>query len=91
VSVARLLREPLIQFLLVGLALFGAWHIIRPADTAHGPGNRNVITEDDLKQMSAVWLSQGRPPPTAQQLQGLIDIKVRVEVLYREALALGLD
>jgi hypothetical protein len=85
------LREPLIQFLLVGLALFGAWHIIRPADTAHGPGNRIVITEDDLKQMSAVWLSQGRPPPTAQQLQGLIDIKVREEVLYREALALGLD
>jgi len=86
----RALREPLLQFLLVGLALFGAWHGLQPAD-ARGPADRIVITDDDLKQMTAVWVSQGRPMPTAQQLQGLIDIKVREEVLYREALALGLD
>lgn len=89
--VARLLREPLVQFLLVGVALFGAWHIVRPADAARGPANRIVITEDDLKQMAFVWVSQGRPPPTAQQLQGLVETKVREEVLYREAIALGLD
>jgi peptidyl-prolyl cis-trans isomerase C len=86
----RALREPLLQFLLVGLALFGAWHGLQPADT-RGPADRIVITDDDLKQMTAVWVSQGRPMPTAQQLQGLIDVKVREEVLYREALALGLD
>ena len=89
--VRRALREPLVQFLLVGMALFGGWRLVQPADAARGPANRIVITEDDLKQMSAVWVSQGRPPPTLQQLQGLIDIKVREEVLYREALALGLD
>lgn len=85
------LREPLVQFLLVGLALFGAWHAIRPADAARGAANRIVITEDDLKQVTLVWMSQGRPPPTEQQLQALIETKVREEVLYREALALGLD
>ena len=90
-SVRRLLREPLVQFLLVGIALFGAWQIVAPADAERGADKRIVITEDDLKQMSALWLAQGRPPPTAQQLQGLIDVKVREEVLYREALALGLD
>ena len=89
--VSRLLREPLIQFLLVGVALFGAWHVVRPADAERGPANRIVITEDDLKQISLVWTSQGRAPPTAQQLQGLVETKVREEVLYREALALGLD
>jgi parvulin-like peptidyl-prolyl isomerase len=87
----RILREPLVQFLLVGLALFGAWHIVRPADAARGPANRIVITEDDLKQIALGWVSQGRPPPTTQQLQSLIETKVREEVLYREALALGLD
>lgn len=86
----RALREPLLQFLLVGLALFGGWQLLQPAD-ARAPADRIVITDDDLKQMTAVWVSQGRPMPTAQQLQGLIDIKVREEVLYREALALGLD
>lgn len=89
--VSRLLREPLIQFLLVGVALFGAWHVVRPADAERGPANRIVITEDDLKQISLVWTSLGRAPPTAQQLQGLVETKVREEVLYREALALGLD
>lgn len=89
-TVLRLLREPLLQFLLVGLALFGGWKLLQPGD-ARGPAGRIVITDDDLKQMTAVWVSQGRPPPTEQQLQGLIDIKVREEVLYREALALGLD
>lgn len=87
----RVFSEPLVQFLLVGLALFGAWHVVAPADAARGPANRIVITDDDLKQMTVVWVSQGRPPPTAQQLQGLIETKVREEVLYREALALGLD
>lgn len=90
-SVRRVLREPLVQFLIVGLALFGTWQLVAPADAERGADKRIVITEDDLKQMSAAWLAQGRPPPSGQQLQGLIDIKVREEVLYREALALGLD
>ena len=33
----------------------------------------------------------GRAPPTPQQLQRLVEDRVREEVLYREALALGLD
>lgn len=86
----RLLREPLLQFLLVGLALFGTWHVVRPADTARDAG-RIVITEDDLKQIKLAWAAQGQPPPTAPQLQALVEAKVREEVLYREALALGLD
>jgi hypothetical protein len=87
----RILREPLVQFLLVGLALFGAWHVLNPGDSTRGPTNRIVITEDDLKQMALAWVAQGQPPPTAQQLQGLVETKVREEVLYREALALGLE
>lgn len=89
--VMRILREPLVQFLLVGLALFGAWNIVGPAHAARDNANRIVITEDDLKQIAIVWVSQGRPPPTPQQMQALVETRVREEVLYREALALGLD
>ena len=53
--------------------------------------NRIVLTSDDLVQMSVAWLAQGRPPPTSEQLQNLIELKVREEVLFREATALGLD
>lgn len=87
----RILREPLVQFLLVGAALFGAWHIVGPAQAARDSGNRIVITEDDLKQIAIVWISQGRPPPTREQMQSMVEGRVREEVLYREALALGLD
>ncbi|MFO1306054.1 MAG: peptidylprolyl isomerase [Burkholderiales bacterium] len=87
----RILREPLVQFLLVGVALFGAWHIVGPAQAARDSANRIVITEDDLKQIAVVWVSQGRPPPTPQQMLSMVEGRVREEVLYREALALGLD
>ena len=87
----HLLREPLVQFLLVGLLLFGAWQLVGPAQAARDAPNRIVITEDDLKQLTVAWMAQGMPPPTPQQLQTLVEKRVREEVLYREALALGLD
>lgn len=87
----RILREPLVQFLLVGTALFGAWQVIGPAHAARDTGKRIVITDDDVQQIALVWVSQGRPPPTPQQMQALVETRVREEVLYREALALGLD
>lgn len=87
----RLLREPLVQFLLVGLALFGAWRVVGPAPAERDSGRRIVISEDDLKQMRLAWAAQGQPPLTPQQLQALVAARVREEVLYREALALGLD
>jgi hypothetical protein len=89
--VRRLLREPLVQFLLVGLVLFGAWQLVKPAHAARDAPNRILITEDDLKQMAVGWAAQGLPPPSPQQMKELIDARVREEVLYREALALGLD
>lgn len=87
----RWLREPLLHFLLAGLALFGVYRWFNPSAFEAPADNRIVITADDLRQMSLVWLAQGRPPPTPEQMASLIETKVREEVLYREALALGLD
>lgn len=85
------MREPLLHFLLVGLALFVGYRALNPAPEPSTPSNRIELTADDLVQMSVAWLAQGRPPPTPAQMQSLIELKVREEVLYREALALGLD
>jgi peptidyl-prolyl cis-trans isomerase C len=84
------LREPLGHFLFIGLALFAAHSVWQPSSQA-GTGNRIVLTEDDLRQMSVAWLAQGRPPVTPEQMQHLVEQRVREEILYREALALGLD
>jgi peptidyl-prolyl cis-trans isomerase C len=87
----RLLREPLLQFLIVGVLLFVAWKTINPDAYARSPTKRIVLTDDDLEQLATIWVTAGRPPPSPQQMQALVDDRVRQEALYREALALGLD
>ena len=90
-SVGRWLREPLLHFVLAGLALFGVYRWLHPSAFEPPADHRIVITADDLRQMSLVWLAQGRPAPTPEQMAHLVEARVREEVLYREALALGLD
>jgi peptidyl-prolyl cis-trans isomerase C len=89
--IGRLLREPLLWFLLAGAALFGFYRLLHPEMFTRDASNRIVITQDDLRQMSVTWLAQGRPPPTLAQWRSLIETKVREEVMFREAVALGLD
>jgi hypothetical protein len=89
--VARWLREPLLQFLVVGALLFGAWKVVNPDAVDHGLTHRIVLTDDDLKQLAITWTMAGRALPSPQQMQRLVDDRIREEVLYREALALGLD
>jgi peptidyl-prolyl cis-trans isomerase C len=84
-------REPLLHFLLIGLALFIIYDRLHPNTDAQTESNRIVLTADDFEQLGVTWLAQGRAPPTPQQMQNLVELKVREEVLYREALALGLD
>lgn len=88
---ARVLREPLLWFLVAGGALFALYRFMNP-EAFHRPDrNRIVITQDDLTQMSVQWRAQGLPPLSAAQWKSLIDARVREEVLFREAVALGLD
>lgn len=87
----RVLREPLVHFLVIGLVLFISYRAMHPEAESPDQSRQIVLTEDDLFQISAAWLAQGRPAPTADQMQSLIEAKVREEVLCREGLALGLD
>jgi parvulin-like peptidyl-prolyl isomerase len=87
----RFLREPLLHFLLLGVILFGIsfWRNRQPE--AEAGAKQIVLTEDDLLQMVVAWRAQGRPEPTSEQFQAMLAAKIREEVLYREALGMGLD
>ncbi|MEO8326248.1 MAG: hypothetical protein ABI618_10380, partial [Nitrospirota bacterium] len=87
----QLSREPLLHFLLIGLVLFVAYLTLHQEKNRNNPSQRIVLTEDDLLQLRAGWIGQGRPSPTPEDMRRLIESKVREEILYREALALGLD
>jgi hypothetical protein len=87
----RLLREPLIHFLLVGAILFGVYAY---AERGHGGVEQSKqirLTIDDLSQLVLLFRSQWRRDPTPEELRSLVEDKVHEEVLYREALALGID
>src|SRR5262245_35997435 len=85
----RLLRDPLLQLLALGLLLFIGY---RALHRTPGPQlGRIELTADDLRQIGLAWVAQGRPAPTPAEMQALVDGRVREEILYREALALGLD
>src|SRR5271166_1426324 len=87
----RLVREPLIHFLLIGAALFAVYHYLQPARGAAPSSKQIQLSLDDLAQLSALFQSQWRRDPTPQEFGRMVEQKVQSEVLYREALAMGLD
>lgn len=84
----RLLREPVLHFVLLGGVLFALYGLTRGGGE---PTGRIVVRGEDVARLAATWRMQWGRPPTQAELDGLIDAHVRDEILYREALALGLD
>ena len=85
-----LVREPLVHFLLLGAVLFllNAW--LRPWATPAGAGEI-VVSETRIRNLAQTFRRTWQRPPTREELEGLVEDYVREEVLYREAIALGLD
>lgn len=87
----RFLGEPLMHFVVVGVVLFGAYRLVSPEPEEHVDQQKIDLTRDDVRQLAVTWLAQGRPPPTPDELRSLMDQKVTEEILFREAVSLGLD
>jgi hypothetical protein len=83
------LREPLLHFLLLGAAIFAVYGYLTPE--AEDNSHKIVISAADIDRIAALWQRKWQRPPTGKELDGLIEAQVREEVLYREALAMGLD
>ena len=90
-SFRRWLREPLLHFLSIGLALFAVYAGMHRGPAGIESPRQIVLSWDDLRQMHMLFESQWRRPPTPEELSALVEDKVREEVLYRDALAMGLD
>ncbi len=84
------MREPLVHFLLLGVVLFILYFLVAPP-RPEAPGSRIQLTEDDLRQIDITWRAKWQRSPTPAEWRGLVESKVREEVLFREALAMGLD
>ena len=85
----RILREPLVHFLLLGAAIFAAYSLVSQG-RGDEPGNI-VITAGQVAAIELGFTRTWHRPPTREELEGLLRDRVREEVYYREAMALGLD
>jgi len=86
----RLIREPLVHFLAIGALLFLAYSLMNP--DAGGDDERLIIVDDAVvERLEQGFTRQWRRPPDENELSGLIQEHLREEILYREALAMGLD
>lgn len=74
----KLIREPLIHFLVLGAVLFLAFDLTREPGQQ---GNRQiVVTDAQVEQLAAQFSRTWMRPPTEQELEGLVERHVRSEV-----------
>ena len=85
----RLLKEPLLHFLVLGALLFVGYDLMdRDGNPAAG---RIVVTQGKIENLRASFSRVWQRPPSPSELDGLIRDYIREEVAAREAVALGLD
>ena len=85
--IKSLLREPLLHFLLIGLALF-LWYGRVGSDD--GDSRRIDVSQAQVQDLARQFEATWRRPPQPAELQGLVDNYVQDEILYREGRELGL-
>src|SRR5256885_17229591 len=95
----RFHKEPLVHFALLGVLMFALWGVARKGrdtapqgGTAIAPVSRTVtVTAQDLDAQRAEFRAAWKRDPDAAELGELVQNLVDEEILYREALAEGMD
>ncbi len=86
----RALHAPALHFLAAGGLLF-ALRIWWLPSTTEPDRPRIVLTGADVERLRAAWTAQHGAPPDGAGIRALLDDAVDEEILYREAIAAGLD
>ncbi len=85
----RLLKDPLLHFVVLGGSLFAISYLQGDGGEAGPvPIRINAVQVEQLRQSAILF--NGREP-SRDELAALVEPFIRDEVMYREALALGLD
>jgi len=88
-TLRNLLHEPLLHFLIIGGLLFLIYGLQN--DGLSNNDRRITISEADINRLTLILQKKMQRPPTQTELDRLIEQQIREEVMYREALIMGLD
>ncbi|WP_317931982.1 peptidyl-prolyl cis-trans isomerase [Halioxenophilus sp. WMMB6] len=86
--IIKIIREPLLHFMLAGFLLFILYNQVAPGSA---DANHVVVTKEQVNFLKMKYEQEWLRPPTAGETQTLIDEYILDEIYYREALALGID
>lgn len=87
---SKLICEPLLHFVLLGGLLFAIYGYLHRGVNDF-TSYRIELTPQDISQMQTYFFSQWHRQPNPQEFSNLLEERVREEILYREALGMGLD
>ncbi len=85
----NLLREPLFHFLVLGAGIFLLAALVDDSD--ENRTDQIVVSAGQVERLVETWQRTWQRPPTQAELEWLVEDYIREEILYREAIAMGLD
>lgn len=85
----KLLKEPLLHFVLLGAAIFFAYSLV--AGPAAFRGDMIIISVAQQENLAKTFSRTWQRPPNANEMDGLIKDHIREELAYREGQVLKLD
>ena len=86
--IRTLVREPMLHFLVIGIALFAVYQWRAPGDSS---GRTIVITRGVVNDLVTQHVAARGREPSGAELNHLVETYVHDEVLYREGVKLGLE
>jgi len=84
----KILKEPFFHFILIGIALFFLYGMVNDKTDSK---NTIIINDFDVSSIISKWEMQWKRPPTEIELQNLINLNIKQEIFYQEALKMNLD
>lgn len=84
----RLIREPLVHFVLLAVLVFGAYQLV----TANRQSAEQtiVITQADMERLASLYAIEAGSLPTEQDMRAILTDQIQQEALAREARRLGM-
>jgi hypothetical protein len=89
-KLTRLLTEPLVQFLVIGACIYGAYALFG-APEENFRDTTIIVDSNRINAMISQWERRWNRLPTREEIDGLIQTYIREDVLYRQAVAMGLN
>jgi len=90
IILSKLIKEPLLHFLLTGFGLFFLFSQVNN-DEDSNKKKQIIVNKSKLTTLYDTFIEENARVPTSKELREILEADIREEILYHEALAQGLD